>query len=97
MNIAPSCDVPMPNAIMNATIVETAMVAAGDNSAKEFILQLPPTSQLITAPASGAKIIMLKRLFSTIYLLVRTLSHGGFRAAGRELAGFLTTVFGVAG
>jgi hypothetical protein len=37
-------------------------------------LSLPPTSQLTTAPTSGAKMIKLKRLFSIIDQFLRMLA-----------------------
>ena len=59
----------MPNEIMNATIVEMAIVPHATTPLNVSFFSLPPISQLITAPASGANMMMLRRLFSTIYLL----------------------------
>ena len=57
-------------AIMNATMVDMAIVPQATTPLKSSLYGLsfryPPTSQLITAPANGAKIIILKRLFSFI-------------------------------
>src|SRR5437868_2443260 len=69
-NSAPSWPVPTPKAIINATIVETRIVPHATKplniSLYGLSFRYPPISQLITAPASGAKMIRLKRLFSAI-------------------------------
>ncbi len=46
----------MPNAIMNATIVETAIVPHATTPLNVSFFNRPPISQLITAPANGAKV-----------------------------------------
>src|SRR5215203_3421871 len=66
----------MPNASMNATIVEIAIVPHATTPLNFSFRSLPPMSQLITAPKSGAKMIILKRLFSIIKVLsVQTQCH----------------------
>ena len=65
---APACGVPMPNAIINATTDEIPIVAQATAPLKSSLFIRLPNSQLITAPASGAKIIRLKKLFSVIFV-----------------------------
>src|SRR5687768_9270948 len=55
---------------MNATIVEIAMEPHPTSPLNISLRSLPPISQLITAPASGAKMIRLRRLFSIIKLVL---------------------------
>ena len=56
----------MPNAIMNATTIETTIAPQATTLLNNSLRSRPPINQLIKAPASGAKIIRLKRLFSVI-------------------------------
>jgi hypothetical protein len=56
----------MPNAIINATTVDTPTAVQATAPLKSSLFIRFPNSQLITAPTSGAKIIKLRKLFSVI-------------------------------
>jgi len=60
----------MPNAIINATTVEIPTAEHATTPLKSSLFIRLPNSQLITAPASGAKIIRLKKLFSVISIKI---------------------------
>src|ERR1044072_696650 len=60
----------MPKAIINATTVEMPMVAQATAPLKSSLFIRLPKNQLIIAPASGAKIIRLRKLFSVISILI---------------------------
>src|SRR4051794_35048557 len=84
----------MPKAIMNATMHDTAMLPHATSPLNISFRRRPPISQLIRAPSSGAKMIMLKRLFSVITILVvqtyRHLDHRFAEPRPREkLSGML--------
>src|SRR5215204_1964906 len=72
---APICGVPIPNAIINATIVDIAIAPHAITPLNVSFFNRPPISQLMTAPKSGAKMTMLSKLFSIIRSLIAQFEH----------------------